>query len=57
MVTEAVPKDPEADTPSGTAGGLIISETVPKTPEADTPNGRLILGTTIFKSSPILYTV
>jgi len=57
MVTDTVPKEPEADTPSGRAGGPKIIETVPKTPEADTPSGRLILGTTIFKSSPILYTV
>jgi hypothetical protein len=40
MVTDTAPKEPEADTPSGAAGGLMISETVPKTPEADTEERR-----------------
>ncbi len=40
MVTETVPTEPEADTPSGTAGGLMISETVPTEPEADTEERR-----------------
>ena len=38
MVTVTVPKEPEADTPSGRAGGPKTIETVPKEPEADTPS-------------------